>query len=100
TLTESIYPLKVNEYLAAGKPVVSTSFSDDIRDFREVVYLADSEAAFLDLLDRAILENDAKKTEARAAVAAKNTWAARVQYFWNLVNKHLGKKSERMFERV
>lgn len=100
TLTESIYPLKVNEYLAAGKPVVSTSFSDDIRDFREVVYLADSEAAFLDLLDRAILENDAKKTEARAAVAAKNTWAARVQYFWNLVNKHLVKKSEKMLERV
>lgn len=100
TLTESIYPLKVNEYLAAGKPVVSTSFSDDIRDFREVVYLADSEAAFLDLLDRAILENDDKKVEARAAVAAGNTWAARVQYFWNLVNKHLGKKPEKMLERV
>src|SRR5690606_26999899 len=30
-LTKSIYPLKINEYLAAGRPVVSTSFSEDLR---------------------------------------------------------------------
>ena len=36
TLTASIYPLKINEYLAAGKPVVSTNFSNDIRVVRQL----------------------------------------------------------------
>ncbi|MGO8056082.1 glycosyltransferase, partial [Rhizobium leguminosarum] len=30
TLTKSIYPLKINEYLAAGKAVIATHFSEDI----------------------------------------------------------------------
>ncbi|MEM8906893.1 MAG: glycosyltransferase, partial [Bacteroidota bacterium] len=34
TLTKSIYPLKINEYLAAGKAVVATNFSPDIESFR------------------------------------------------------------------
>jgi teichuronic acid biosynthesis glycosyltransferase TuaH len=34
TLTRSIYPLKINEYLAAGKPVIATHFSEDIYTFR------------------------------------------------------------------
>ena len=40
TLTESIYPLKINEYLAAGKAVVSSDFSTDIRSFAPLIYLA------------------------------------------------------------
>jgi glycosyltransferase involved in cell wall biosynthesis len=51
TLTRSIYPLKINEYLAAGKPVVSTSFSDDIRTFGTVAYLAESPVQFVWQID-------------------------------------------------
>lgn len=38
----AVYPLKLNEYLAVGKPVVSTSFSPDLVEFSSVVTLADS----------------------------------------------------------
>ncbi|MFW5700288.1 MAG: glycosyltransferase, partial [Cyclobacteriaceae bacterium] len=41
-LTQSIYPLKVNEYLAAGKPVVSTNFSDDLFEFKNIIEITNN----------------------------------------------------------
>ncbi len=87
--TESIYPLKINEYLAAGKPVVSTSFSDDIRSFAKWIYLAETEADFFRLIDQAIHENAPQKVRERFRVAQTNTWTERVATFWDIVRKNL-----------
>ncbi len=84
-LTESIYPLKINEYLAAGKPVVSTSFSEDIRSFADCIYLAESHAEFINLIDEAILENNPELVQHRFESAKSNTWAARIRQFWEIV---------------
>ncbi|MEH0158275.1 glycosyltransferase [Limibacter armeniacum] len=85
-LTRSIYPLKVNEYLAMGLPVVSTNFSEDISRFEKVVYLAeDSVTSFSDLINRAIAENGMVKVEQRKEVAKQNTWSKRVEQFWELL---------------
>ncbi|MCC6282239.1 MAG: glycosyltransferase [Saprospiraceae bacterium] len=83
TLTKSIYPLKINEYLAAGKPVVSTAFSDDIRTFAEHIYLAEDHAAFLEKIKEALLENDPRRVQSRAEVAHSNTWEARIRQLWH-----------------
>jgi teichuronic acid biosynthesis glycosyltransferase TuaH len=84
-LTSSIYPLKINEYLAAGKPVVATSFSDDIRAFGDVAYIAESHDEFLKLINTSIAENDVTKEAARISVAASNSWTRRVEEFWQLI---------------
>lgn len=89
TLTASIYPLKINEYLAAGRPVVSTNFSADIRSFRDVIYLADNTEEFVQAIDRAIAENSAEKVQQRVEVANTNTWTARVEQFWEVVTPFL-----------
>ncbi len=85
TLAKSIYPLKINEYLAAGKPVIATHFSEDIYTFRDVAYIADDHETFLQLIDQAIDENNAALQEKRIAVASQNTWAARVDQFWAIL---------------
>ena len=84
-LTASIYPLKVNEYLAAGKPVVTTTFSDDIRSFGDVLYLAESHEEFCLLINKAIAENDEHKKTARYKTAASNTWSERIKQFWEFL---------------
>jgi glycosyltransferase involved in cell wall biosynthesis len=86
-LTKSIYPLKLNEYLAAGKPVVSTCFSEDIRMFSDVVYLADSPEDFIRLIDVAIAENSEIRTGQRVRRASENTWTARVDQFWEYMDE-------------
>jgi len=82
TLTFSIYPLKINEYLAAGKPVVTTSFSDDIRTFAHCTYLAESHEEFLQKIQIALAENNPNRIQIRSKVANSNTWEARVKQLW------------------
>lgn len=88
TLTRSIYPLKINEYLSAGKPVVSTSFSDDIRGFSPVIYLAKDSHHFLQLIQQALEEDNAEKIAERIAAAADNTWAARAGQLWQGIARY------------
>lgn len=78
TLTAGIYPLKINEYLAAGIPCVSTNFSKDIASFKEVIYLADSHLDFIENIKIALQEDIHLKLEARIAVAASNSWRMRI----------------------
>jgi hypothetical protein len=87
--TKSVYPLKINEYLAAGKSVISTSFSDDIRSFESQIRLAKTHDEFIGWIDEAILDNSEEKIKARVALAETNTWTARVQQFWDIVTPKL-----------
>ena len=93
-LTQSIYPLKINEYLAAGKPVISTKFSKDILQFENTIYLSDSDEHYIDLINKAIAENSEEKTRERIAVARTNTWTDRVEQFWKMVESHMMKKEK------
>jgi glycosyltransferase involved in cell wall biosynthesis len=86
-LTKSIYPLKINEYLAAGKPVVATDFSEDIQTFGDVAYITANHDDFLDAIQKAVEETDPDMTARRIARASQNTWTARVEQFWDVVTK-------------
>ena len=90
TLTKSIYPLKINEYLAAGKPVVSTAFSDDIRTFAECICLAENHDMFLEKIKEALLEHNPGLVQRRSEVARSNTWEARIRQLWNEVGLENG----------
>jgi len=86
-LTRSIYPLKINEYLAAGKPVISTNFSEDIKSFSPVAYIVDTQEEFLHEIDKAILEDNSERRQARLKVAKENTWAVRIKQFWEIISR-------------
>jgi len=89
-LTRSIYPLKINEYLAAGKPVVSTSFSPDIEGFRDNIYIASSTEEFIANVRHVLTLNEPDSLiQSRMNVAKTNSWPVRVHQFWGLVNKFL-----------
>lgn len=89
TLTKSIYPLKINEYLTGGKPVVATNFSEDIQSFKDQIYLADSEEAFVQLIDEALTPQSEQAIKDRIALAESNTWAARINQFWKIMDNYL-----------
>lgn len=86
-LTRSIYPLKLNEYLAAGKPVVSTNFSSDVQSFSEVVYISSSHEEFLNNIRRGIAEDSDVLRKKRVEAADMNSWENRVEDFWKLVDQ-------------
>jgi teichuronic acid biosynthesis glycosyltransferase TuaH len=89
TLTKSIYPLKLNEYLASGKPVVSTPFSRDVKNFNEVVLLSESPDDFCEKVTLAIENDDEEKRKQRKKVAFQNKWEDRANAFWEIVSMHM-----------
>ena len=50
-LTKNIYPLKINEYLSAGKPVITTEFSEDLDEFEKYISIARTYDEFNDFID-------------------------------------------------
>lgn len=89
-LTKSIYPLKINEYLSAGKPVVSTNFSSDILSFRDVAHIADSRDEFVANIDKAINEDSLAQVAQRVSFSSENNWESRARHFIELTLKYLG----------
>ena len=74
--TESLNPIKLWEYLAAGKPIVSTSVAG-FRDYPHLVHLAASPNAFVAAC-RDALREPASSGPARRAEAQRHTWDARL----------------------
>ena len=79
--TESLNPIKLWEYLAAGKPIVSTDVAG-FRDFPELVRLARTAEGFVEAAHAAVAEAGTAEGETRAAarraVAAEKSWGRRV----------------------
>jgi hypothetical protein len=71
--TEFINPTKTLEYMAAGKPIVSTAVPDVVRNFGPIVHVARSPQEFARAVSDAIRPDDAR-IEAGIAQARASTW--------------------------
>ncbi|MEP7125345.1 MAG: glycosyltransferase, partial [Byssovorax sp.] len=70
-------PLKIREYLATGKPVVSVS-SREVERFRGVVRIAGTPEEFLREIDDALAHDTAAAREERLKMVSTMSWDARV----------------------
>lgn len=66
-------PKKLLEYFATGKPVVSVD-TPPLRNFGELIYIAENYDQFSDYINEALKEKMLSKSNARIAVAKKHTW--------------------------
>lgn len=96
--TRFISPTKTPEYLAAGKPVVSTSIRDVVRPYGELglARIADTPEAFVATVD-AILREDAK-----ARQRAADTFLANVSWdrTWSSMRRLVEAAAERRRSRA
>lgn len=74
--TRFISPTKTPEYLAAGRPVVSTSIRDVINPYgiAGVVHIADEPADFIKAIERALAEDSKLRCEKVDGLLSKNSW--------------------------
>lgn len=77
--TRHIYPLKANEYLAVGKPVVATDFAD-LGDLCPPVRVASGADAFCFAIRAALAEDSPGAALARSRFAAQNSWRHRAEH--------------------
>jgi glycosyltransferase involved in cell wall biosynthesis len=77
-------PLKLYEYLAAGKPVVSKPLAL-LADVEEVITLAEGADAWVVAIERALRTDSPGQIARRQEIARANTWDARVERISELI---------------
>lgn len=95
-LTIGNYPLKIDEYLAMGKPVVATK-TDAMQMFLPYCYLAKDKYEFTKLICIAHKENNHIEKERRIQYASTHTWENTVKQIMNIIDQTLERKTSNHF---
>jgi len=86
TYTHACSPLKLHEYLAAGKPVVSTNLPA-VDAFRHIVYIGDTPNNFCQRIREALEEDNIELIKERQRVANENSWGRRTMSIKRIIIK-------------
>jgi glycosyltransferase involved in cell wall biosynthesis len=83
-------PLKLYEYAAMGKPVVSTRVAPASVRYESLGYVADTPSAFVQAVARALSEPEGpERRRARQAMARAHGWEAVVSRAWEVLDPAL-----------
>ncbi|MBA2565601.1 MAG: glycosyltransferase [Gemmatimonadetes bacterium] len=96
--TEFINPTKTLEYLATGKPVLSTPVREVVRNFGHLVHVTDRDA-FVARLGR-LLEGDRLDSRAGLETARRASWESVVSRMEELVEDVLAARGDTSIVRV
>lgn len=96
--TESLNPIKLWEYLAAGLPIVSTDVAG-FRDYPQHVRLARTSEAFIAACAAALAEGRAKSASRREE-AARHSWTNRVDQIEAVIEATLERRHGRLTARI
>jgi glycosyltransferase involved in cell wall biosynthesis len=93
--TEYINPTKALEYMATGRPIVSTPVPDVVANFGSVVKIAREHERFIELCRNEALQPDEAAIERGIRMAEENQWETIVQKLEGHIEDALGAKRRR-----
>lgn len=86
--TNSISPLKFLEYLAAGKPVVSTPIAELVSGgFSDLISIAKNREEFVSLIQHHLTADDPVERARRIEYARQNTWEKRAERILEIIRE-------------
>jgi glycosyltransferase involved in cell wall biosynthesis len=95
-VTENCFPMKFFEYMASGKPVVSTPLPN-LQNYAEFCHLASGVEAFGAAMRQALAEDLTHgKIQARIALAMEHSWGLRIHQLSQIVHGTLEHKSREL----
>ena len=86
-LIDNTNPIKIYEYLAAGKPVVVTPFPEAF-NFQDNISIASGIDDFINTIEHILNSDNKNKIEERVNFAKINSWQARVKKIMDLIELH------------
>jgi glycosyltransferase involved in cell wall biosynthesis len=86
--TQSCFPLKLYEYLAAGKPVVASGLPELARMEPDIV-LVDGATSFVKAVQEAVGRNGESERLRRRQLASRNSWETKTERLLELVRQEL-----------
>jgi teichuronic acid biosynthesis glycosyltransferase TuaH len=92
-ITKGNYPLKIDEYLAMGKPVVATR-TETMKLFEAYTWLADRPEEYIPLIEEALRHQSPEEQARRIAFARSHTWENCMKELYKVISKHLPSEDE------
>jgi glycosyltransferase involved in cell wall biosynthesis len=92
--TEYINPTKALEYMAAGRPIVSSAVPDVVSNFGSVVKIASSHEEFIRLCREAVAAPDIETIERGLLMARENQWEVIVERLEQHIDEVIKRRSE------
>jgi len=92
-LSQTVNPLKVYEYLAAGRPVVSVNMPE-IHHFKDIIWIARDEEEFVDGIDRALKDPSPEKIQEGIRRVQEYSWDSLLNQVVEILNKILKRKGK------
>jgi glycosyltransferase involved in cell wall biosynthesis len=92
--TRFISPTKTLEYLAGGKPVISSSVPDVAAFYRKIVTLADGPEAWIEAIEHLLAATPAEqqaRLELAEPILEANTWDSIAACMWELMQERLAR---------
>lgn len=86
-ITRGNYPLKIDEYLAMGKPVVATR-TETMKLFEDYTWLAEKPEDYPALIDEALQHQGPEEEARRIAFARSHTWENCMKALYTVIAKH------------
>jgi teichuronic acid biosynthesis glycosyltransferase TuaH len=87
-VNKNIYPLKINEYLAVGVPLVMTPFAN-LQEFEGMVSVSVNKDDFILKLQAEVDNDTNEKIKLRIDFAALNSWEARTESFSQIIQNFI-----------
>jgi glycosyltransferase involved in cell wall biosynthesis len=98
--TEYINPTKVLEYLATGRPVVSTPVRDVVHQYSDLVDIVRTDEEFINTADRLLRNPDRDRIQRGIDRARQCGWESTVNQMQNLIKEAIGKSDRRSARRI
>jgi UDP-galactopyranose mutase len=100
--TRFISPTKTPEYLAAGKPVVSTSIRDVVRPYGQqgLARIADTVSDFTAAVEAALVEDPIERLRAADAFLTHLSWDGTWTRMKQLIEQVVARRRDRLINEV
>lgn len=90
--TQYINPTKALEYLATGKPVISTPVADVVRQYTDTILIASTPEDFAECIDRALNTPDETMVSKGIDRAKESSWECTVERMQEIIGEAIAAK--------
>lgn len=98
--TQYINPTKGLEYMATGKPIVSTPVRDVVRQWSDIVYIANNTDEFIAAAEKALNNSDPDRIRKGLELATQSSWESTVATMQELIRTAIISPSRRSGRKI
>ncbi len=89
-------PLKLFEYMASGKPIVSVEILEIQENYSDLISVVNSKEAFCKAIEWELENDDSQRSNARVQIAKEHDWEHNVSQILKLISNTLSNKTSQV----